>query len=184
MAHGKEFQRLEIFECEGRHPYCRLAGQTLVPEVGVQAPTDFQRVAPQTLQIGGDGSFASQVLDGSRAGYAATIQVDERPPACSPGSPGALNARYGRCSLFARFGLPADIAHHLGEPIHLVKPVEMVFSEGFETQAVCEQDGQGRGAGSCGTSNTCPYGLIKPTIPSTTIPAPESMNCKGFDRFQ
>jgi hypothetical protein len=37
-----------------------------------------------------------------------------------------------------RFGLPTEIPHHLGQPIHLVQTVEVLLTEVFEAQAVGE----------------------------------------------
>ena len=131
VAHRKEFVCSEGFKGERRHPCCCFAGQALPPEVGVQAPPYFQRVAAQYLQISGDVGVAPEVLNAACSCYSAALQFDERPPAGSQSSPAPLNARNSGRSLLARLGLPAEKAHHFGPLSHLVQTLEMLRAEGF-----------------------------------------------------
>jgi len=115
-----------------------------MPEVWVQAPPNFQRVAAQAFQIRRNRFFSAQVLNAPCPGNSAFLKFDKGPPACSPRSPAALHALNSCRNFFASLRLPADVAHNLGSPIHLVETVEMMLRKGFEAQAIGEKSYHGR----------------------------------------
>lgn len=143
VAYSEELLACEVFEGERSHSNGSLSCQALVPEVRMEAPSNFKWVCAQGLQVSGKDGFPPQVLDAACPGDSTTAQVDECPPTCSPRCPAAPHPRYCFNSLLAGLGLSAYVPHDLWPAVHVMKPVQVPLRKGLEAQSQGMQDGQG-----------------------------------------
>jgi hypothetical protein len=109
----------------------------------MEAPPNFQRIAPQPIQVGREQCFFSEVLHATCSCDSTAAQVDESPPTCSPCSPTPLYAPYCFGSLLARLRLSAEVLHDLSSAVHVVKAGEMTLGKRLEAQPQRVQDRHG-----------------------------------------
>ena len=74
-------------ESERRHSTGGFTGYSPVPEVRVQAPSDLDRVAFETLKVFRWGCISAKVLDTSCSDYSFALLLDDGPPTGSPCCP-------------------------------------------------------------------------------------------------
>jgi hypothetical protein len=108
----------------------------------MEAPTNLDRVAFQTLKVRRRNGVSAKVLNAPCAGNAFGLGLDERPPTRSPSCPAPLDSCDHRCGLLSGLGLATNVPHHLREAIHRVQAVEMPLVEGLQAKPLGMEGGR------------------------------------------
>ena len=142
MPDSEQFFDGKPVEGKSRHAASRLTGETPAPEVWMEAPTNLDRVAFQTLKVRRRNGVSAKVLNAPCAGNAFGLGLDERPPTRSPSCPAPLDSCDHRCGLLSGLGLATNVPHHLREAIHRVQAVEMPLVEGLQAKPLGMEGGR------------------------------------------
>jgi hypothetical protein len=131
----------EPVECERRHAASGLTGQSLVPEIRMEAPSNLDGVSCETLEVFREGSVSAKVLDAPCTCDAFGLGLDEGPPTGSPRGPAPLHPGDHRRGLLSGFGLTTNVPHHLRETVHRIQSVEVTLVEGLQAKPLGVQGG-------------------------------------------